>query len=189
MPTGKSGWWAGSLALVLVVVVGGLAASTSVRASKQADLVKRGEYLVSFAGCHDCHSPKVMTEQGPAPDPKRLLSGFPADTQLPPFDRKLVAPGGWVLFNEDLTACVGPWGITYAFNLTPDDQTGIGLWTEDVFIAAMRTGKHMGAGRPILPPMPWQYVGKLTDDDLRAVFAYLESLPPIKNPVPAPVAF
>jgi hypothetical protein len=92
-----------------------------------------------------------------------------------------------VLFSEDLTACVGPWGVTCSANLTPDQNTGLGLWTEEMFIAAMRTGKHMGAGRPIMPPMPWFSVAELTDDDLRAVFAYLRSLPPVKNAVPVPM--
>ena len=159
------------------------------RTTNRDALVKRGEFLVSFGGCHDCHSPKVMTPRGPEPDPARLLSGHPAAAILPAFDEQIVAEGKLVLFTGDLTACAGPWGMTYAANLTPDDQTGIGLWTEDVFIQAMRTGKHMGAGRPILPPMPWQNLNTLPDDDLKAIFAYLKSLPPVKNPVPAPSSF
>jgi mono/diheme cytochrome c family protein len=149
--------------------------------------IARGEYLVNAGSCNDCHSPKVMTERGPLPDTARLLSGHPAGTKLPPFDAKDVGPGKWVLFTEDLTACVGPWGITRAANLTPDENTGIGLWTEEMFVNAIRTGKHMGMGRPIMPPMPWPNVATLTDDDLKAVFAYLKSLPPVKNAVPAPV--
>ncbi|HZQ59913.1 MAG TPA: diheme cytochrome c-553, partial [Casimicrobiaceae bacterium] len=85
----------------------------------------------------------------------------------------------------DLTAWAGPWGVSYAANLTPD-KTGIAGWTVDQFIQAMRTGKHLGVGRPILPPMPWQQIGKLTDRDLRAIYAYLKSLKPIDNQVPAP---
>lgn len=151
------------------------------------DLRARGEYLVTFGACNDCHSPKLITANGPVPDPARLLSGHIAGKPIPSFDRSWVEPGKWVLLNDDFTAFVGPWGITYAANLTPDDQTGIGLWTQDVFVNAMRTGKHMGAGRPIQPPMPWQMVATLTDEDLAAVFTYLKSLPPIKNPVPANV--
>lgn len=90
-----------------------------------------------------------------------------------------------------MTAFVGPWGISYASNLTPDRETGIGAWSEKDFMLAMRKGKHLGVGRPILPPMPWQSVGSLSDPDLRALFAYLKSQPPVKNKVPeyvAPVA-
>lgn len=166
---------------------------TSLAQDKKADAqesnVDRGKYLVTTSGCHDCHSPKVYTPEGlPEPDEKRLLCGHPADEGLPEYSPDWVAPGKWVLFNSHLTAAVGPWGISYAANLTPDDQTGIGLWTQDMFIGALRTGKHMGAGRPILPPMPWPNLAEATDEDLGAIFAYLKSLPPIKNPVPAPVA-
>jgi mono/diheme cytochrome c family protein len=162
------------------------AASPSPAASKDPK-VARGAYLVNFGSCNDCHSPKVMTAQGPVPDKSRLLSGHPADSKLPPFRKEDIGPGKWVLFSEDLTACVGPWGVTCAANLTPDQNTGLGLWTEDMFVAAMRTGKHMGAGRPIMPPMPWFSLAELTDDDLRAVFAYLRSLRPVKNAVTPPM--
>lgn len=161
------------------------AASAAEPATAGGDaLVERGRYLVTFGGCNDCHSPKVMTAEGPVPDTKRLLSGHPAGTALPTFDPDSIKPGGWVLFTDDLTACVGPFGVICSANLTPDDATGTGLWKEENFVNAMRTGKHMGMGRPIMPPMPWQNVKTLTDDDLKAVFAYLHSLPPIKNQVP-----
>lgn len=153
------------------------------------DLVKRGEYLVTVSGCNDCHSPKIMTDKGPEPDPARLLSGHPADEALPAItDAKMIAPGQWALFNPNLTAAVGPWGTTFAANLTSDDS-GIGLWTFDQFKKAMREGisKGVEGNRPILPPMPWPNVAAMTDEDLEAVFAYLKSLPPVKNVVPQPV--
>ena len=150
--------------------------------------IKRGEYLVNFGGCNDCHSPKVFTPKGPMPDPDRLLSGHPSGEKLPNLPKDLIAPDKWGgLFTNDLTAWVGPWGVTFASNLTPDEQTGIGLWTEELFIKTMRTGKHLGAGRDILPPMPWFDLAKLNDDDLKAIFAYLRSIKPIKNAVPAPI--
>ncbi|HEX5131487.1 MAG TPA: diheme cytochrome c-553 [Candidatus Krumholzibacteria bacterium] len=151
-----------------------------------ADLVARGKYLVNLGGCNDCHSPKLFTEKGPEPDPARLLSGHPAGSPVPEVDARAFAPGYWVLMGPDFTVWVGPWGTSYTANLTPDDQTGIGLWTEDIFIKAMHTGLHMGAGRPIMPPMPWQNLAMVNDEDLKAIFAYLKSLPPIKNAVPAP---
>jgi hypothetical protein len=152
------------------------------------DLVAKGKALVMHGMCHDCHTPKTFGPKGMDFDWSKSLSGFQAGTKLPPMDKRALTPGYWILGNGDLMAWVGPWGISYAANLTPDDQTGIGLWTEDVFIQAMRTGKHMGAGRPILPPMPWNFVADMSDGELKAVFAYLKSLPPIKNVVPQPVA-
>ncbi|MCC6723488.1 MAG: diheme cytochrome c-553 [Saprospiraceae bacterium] len=149
--------------------------------------VKRGEYLVHILGCNDCHSPKIMTEKGPAPDPKRLRSGHPADEQLAPIADKGILKG-YALFNMSLTAAVGPWGTNYAANLTPDD-TGIGSWTLEQFGKALREGKWKGmdGNRLLNPPMPWQnYVG-MSDDDLSAIFAYLKSIPAVKNVVPAPV--
>lgn len=156
-------------------------------AANKSGMVKKGEYLVMIGGCNDCHSPKIFTERGPEFDSKRLLSGHPADAKTAPIDPTMVGPGKWMLCNDHLTGWVGPWGMSFAANLTPDDQTGIGLWTEDIFIKALRTGKHMGAGRPILPPMPWQNYSQANDEDLQAIFAYLKSLPPIKNAVPVPI--
>jgi hypothetical protein len=150
--------------------------------------LRRGEYLATFGGCSDCHTPKIMTPNGPAPDPSRLLSGHPANVALAPVPAGVLTPNQWVaMTNGDLTAWAGPWGISFAANLTPDAATGIGGWTADQFIKTMRTGKHLGVGRPILPPMPWFDVAVLTDPDMRALFAYLKSVKPISNPVPQPI--
>lgn len=150
--------------------------------------VQRGEYLVNLGGCNDCHSPKVMTETGPVPDETRLLSGHPADEEIAEIPPDLFSPGGWfTVSNGHFTAWAGPWGVSFAANLTPDEVTGIGAWTEESFIQALRTGKHLGTGRAILPPMPWLPIGKCTDEDLSAIFAYLQSIPPIENMVPAPI--
>jgi mono/diheme cytochrome c family protein len=154
------------------------------KASK--DAVERGKYLVNITGCQDCHSPKNFTPEGPVPDETKAFSGHPAGSALLAVDQRAYAPGYWYLMSSDLTAYAGPWGVSYAVNLTPDEQTGIGLWTEDVFVAAIRNGKHMGEGRPILPPMPWNYYRNMSDDDLKAIYAYLRSLPAISNQVPAP---
>ena len=150
-----------------------------------ADPVARGKYLVAFGGCNDCHTPLKMTDHGPVPDLARMLSGHPHDTKLPSPDLK---PGPWFAATAGMTAWTGPWGITYAANLTPDTNTGLGIWTEDMFLKAMRTGRHMGAGREILPPMPWRNLAGLNDEDLKAIYAYLRTIPPIRNEVPAPVA-
>jgi hypothetical protein len=125
-----------------------------------------------------------MGPNGPEPDMSRLLSGHPESMTLPPPP----SPSGpWIgSFTGTLTAFAGPWGISYAANLTPDKNTGTGggVWSEDVFIKAMRTGKHFGTSRPIQPPMPWNWLGKATDEDLRSIWAYLQSIPPIANHVP-----
>ena len=149
--------------------------------------VRRGERLAKFGGCHDCHTPKLMTPKGPQLDESRLLSGYPAQASLPTLPQGVVGPTQWgAVATNDLTAWVGPWGVSFASNLTPD-VTGLGGWTEEQFIQTMRTGKHLGVGRAILPPMPWRGVAALTDRDLKSLFAYLRSLKPISNQVPQPV--
>jgi hypothetical protein len=147
--------------------------------------VARGKYLVTFGGCNDCHTPFKLTDKGPVPDMARMLSGHPHDTKLPSPDLK---PGPWFVSTAGMTAWAGPWGITYAANLTPDTNTGLGIWTEEMFLKAMRTGKHMGDGRQILPPMPWRNLAALNEDDLKAVYAYLRTIPAIRNEVPTPVS-
>ncbi len=164
--------------------VGAAEKSGSAQASK--DRIANGKHLVEVGGCGDCHTPKNFGPQGPMPDMTKALSGHPAGSPLPEIDARAYTPGYWILMASDLTASVGPWGVSYAANLTPDDQTGIGLWKEENFVQAIRTGKHMGSGRPILPPMPWQAMTVLSDDELKSIFAYLKSLPPVSNMVPAP---
>ena len=82
------------------------------------------------------------------------------------------------------TAYSGPWGVSYAANLTPDQNTGLGIWTEEMFVSAIRTGRHMGVSRPIMPPMPWTVYRNLTDEDLKSVYAFLRTIPAIHNRVP-----
>ena len=151
-------------------------------------IVARGKYLVTLGGCDDCHSPKVMTPRGPAIDESKPLSGSPAGMPLPAVPPGVLGPDKWgALASNDLTAWVGPWGTSFSRNLTPDKETGLGSWNEAMFIKAFRTGKDMGEGRPILPPMPWEMIGKATDADLKAIFAYLQSLPPVKNAIHDPI--
>lgn len=149
-------------------------------------LIKRGEYLVAIMGCNDCHSPKTMGPQGPEPVADKLLSGYPADRPLP--GRNADVLKDWVLFNNDNTAAVGPWGVSFAANLT-SDATGIGNWTEEQFKRALTQGKAKGivSNRMLLPPMPWTNYRTIKDDDLKAIFAYLKSTKPIANVVPAPI--
>jgi mono/diheme cytochrome c family protein len=151
------------------------------------EIVKHGKYLVSVMGCNDCHSPKKMGPNGPEVIPELLLSGYPADRPIVKFDSKLIKQG-FAMFYPDLTAAAGPWGVSFAGNLTPD-QTGIGNWTEDQFKKAITQGKYKGldGGRNLLPPMPWFNYTTLTDEDINAIFMYLKSIPPVQNVVPQPV--
>ncbi|MDX1476343.1 MAG: c-type cytochrome [Saprospiraceae bacterium] len=149
--------------------------------------VERGSYLVTVMLCNDCHSPKMMEGQSILPDPKRLLSGHPAGEVLPAIADSSILQD-YVLFSMGFTAAVGPWGTSYAANLTPD-QTGLGNWTYEHFETALRHGKFKGmmSGRSLLPPMPWEMFQHLNDQDMRAIWSYLQSLPPVQNVVPPPV--
>jgi hypothetical protein len=153
------------------------------RATRAAEArVERGRYLVSVIGCNDCHTPLKMGPHGPEPDTSRFLSGHPEAVGVTP----PAAPHGSWLWSAAATntAFAGPWGVSYTANLTPDQNTGLGIWTEDMFVRAIRTGRHMGSSREIAPPMPWPAFRNATDDDLKSIFAYLRTIQPIANHVP-----
>jgi mono/diheme cytochrome c family protein len=160
--------------------------SPGIDSSKPAVAVQspaeRGKYLVTIASCNDCHTPLKMGPKGPEPDFSRMLSGHPETMKMPP-PPKIGMP--WMASAAaTLTAWAGPWGVSYTANLTPDSATGIGKWDETTFMLAIRNGKHIGTGRDILPPMPWMYIKQMTDEDLKAVYAYLRTIPPVHNQVP-----
>jgi len=154
------------------------------RASREE--IDRGAYLVKIMVCNDCHTPWTMTPRGPEPDMTRMLSGHPQDlavTAAPALGGDLWS---WAGAGTN-TAFAGPWGVSFTANLTPDPETGLGKWTAETFISALRTGRHEGQGRPILPPMPYPQYQQATDEDLRAIFAFLQSIPAIENRVPQPL--
>jgi mono/diheme cytochrome c family protein len=161
--------------------------NTPVNAVSHEDIVKRGEYLVTIMGCNDCHSPKKMGPRGPEIIPELLLSGYPSDRPIVRFDNPMIK-NGFAMFYPDLTAGAGPWGVSFAANLTPD-QTGIGTWTEEQFKKALTQGKSKGleGARMLLPPMPWFNFTNMKDEDVSAIFAYLKSLKPVSNVVPPPI--
>jgi mono/diheme cytochrome c family protein len=176
-----------TIAVGMIALAAG-AAPTEARGAVGADQgstpVERGKYLVTTMGCNDCHTPFKMGPNGPEPDMTRMLSGHP--------DGPLPAPpplsGPWVgAVSATFTGWSGPWGISYTANLTPDAETGLGTWTEPQFVDTIRNGRRQGRGRELLPPMPWQMIRNLTDEDLKAIFAYLRSIPAISNKVPDPV--
>jgi cytochrome c553 len=159
-------------------------AAPAAGAGTQANQIARGEYLVEIMGCHDCHTPMKLGPNGPEQDRSRALSGHPENVVVPPAN----PPAGYLaMIGATFTAFNGPWGTSFTRNLTPDKETGLGDWTVEEFIATMKTGRERGKGRPVLPPMPVQNLRALSDTDIRALFAYLQSLPPVKNRAPQPI--
>jgi hypothetical protein len=149
-------------------------------------LEEYGKHLTLVSGCHDCHTPKKMGPNGPELDFELQLSGHPAALPLPEVNRAELEKKG-VAATQTLTAWVGPWGVSYAANLTPDNETGIGSWTEEQFSIALREGRYKGikTARQLLPPMPWDMYQNMTDLETKAIFAYLKSIKPIDNLVPS----
>lgn len=149
------------------------------------DKVARGRYLVTTSGCHDCHTPWKMEPKGPEPDMSRMLSGHPEAAALTPAPK---LEGAWVMSaSATNTAWSGPWGMSFIANLTPDPETGLGKWTLRNFTETIRTGRHMGRGREILPPMPIPMYKHFNDADLEAIYTFLQSVPPVRNRVPEPL--
>jgi mono/diheme cytochrome c family protein len=147
--------------------------------------VERGRYLVLTSACNDCHTPLKAGANGPEPDMARMLSGHPEQMKL---QRPKPGAAPWsVSVAATNTAWAGPWGVSFPANLTPDTETGLGAWSEAEFIATIHSGRHLGRGRTLLPPMPIPAYSNFNDDDLRAIFAYLRSIPAVKNHVPAPI--
>ncbi len=171
-----------AICLATVVTVLGLGGSAIGRNRSQSDPRERGAYLVTIMGCNDCHTPWKEGPNGPEPDMTRMLSGHPE--QVGPLPPARTADGWLWTAAPTNTAFSGPWGVSYTANLTPDRNTGLGIWTEEMFISAIRTGRHMGVSRPINPPMPWPVYRNATDEDLKAIYAYLRTIPPVTNHVP-----
>jgi hypothetical protein len=173
--------------LTLTLLAGAVSLTGGTALAKDAGLsaaAKRGGYLVNSGGCNHCHTPWVFNPDlgMPVPDMTRMLSGHPEKGPDPEGKRGAHDIG---LIGPTFTSFQMPFGIVYAPNLTPDKDTGMGTWTETMFVGAFRKGKHMGAdGRAILPPMPWMDIAGLNDADLKAVYAYLHSIPAVHNAVP-----
>jgi hypothetical protein len=143
-----------------------------------------GRKLVSFGGCNDCHTPWAFDPEigAPIPDMSRLLSGHPEGAPTP---GGTLGEADLAVIGPTFTSFLMPFGVVYSPNLTPDPDTGMGTWTEEMFLDVFRKAKHMGGnGRPVLPPMPWAMSATLPEEDLVAMFAYLHSIAPIRNSVP-----
>jgi len=144
---------------------------------------RRGERLVANGGCNGCHTPAKVDGDRLVPDSSRLLSGYPDRFEGPGSSRLDV---GWsAVAVASRSAFTGPWGTSFAANLTPDPETGLGQWTEENFVHVMRTGRHLWSGQPFLPPMRREEFDRYSDAELRDIWAYLRSVPPVRNDVPA----
>lgn len=147
--------------------------------------IERGRYLVTTSACHDCHTPWIDGPNGPEVDMSRMLSGHPESLPIPAM---AAMPAPWaVAATASNTAWLGPWGVSFTANLTPDDESGLGKWTFDMFRETIRTGRHKGRGREVLPPMPIVMYRNFTDEDLEAIFSFLKSIPAVSNRVPEPL--
>jgi mono/diheme cytochrome c family protein len=134
-----------------------LAAFGSLPSSATADdaQVARGRYLVTIAGCSDCHTPGALLG---APDMKRYLGG------------------------SDVGFSIPGQGVFVGGNLTPEEETGLGQWTSDQIVIAIRTGKRPD-GRELSPVMPYPAFSHLAENDAEAIAAFLKSLPAVSNKV------
>lgn len=186
-------WIYGSFAIFLSLLV--IAACNNTKTDEPAkeskqifggfeNQVKWGEHLVKVGGCNDCHTPKKMGPNGPENDMSLMLSGHPSQMPAADFDKNEAAKKGLIV-TQSFTAWTGPWGITYAVNLT-SDPTGIGGWKEEQFVKCLHEKKWMGleGTRPLMPPMSMMPATEMSDDELKAIFAYLKSTPPVKNVAP-----
>jgi hypothetical protein len=176
----------GIITLALIACTDTAAKSDGPIVISQDSLIKRGSYLVNSIGCDDCHSPKSFGPNGPELIMEKRFGGHLSDAPVGKVDKNVMKEG-WMLFGMDLTSAVGPWGISYSANIS-SDATGIGNWTEEQFFRAIREGKSKGLkeSRPLLPPMPWFVYKNMSDEDLRAIFAFLKSTKPVNNLVPGP---
>ncbi len=177
------------MATVLISCESSKAEKDTTAAVSNEALIKRGSYLVSVAGCDDCHTPKKFGPMGPEMDMERRLSGYNSNVPFASVDTNVIKKG-WALANGELTGWAGPWGASFAANLT-SDATGIGGWTEEQFKKALTQGKWKGMDgtRTLLPPMPWQNYRNFTNEDVSAIFAFLKSTKPVENIEPAVKTF
>ena len=175
------------LIFCVVVLFVGVVIALSIRSvESQSDMVQRGKYLVdAVSACGYCHTPRSGAEY----NMNLYLAGHPAGKPYPSYNFSMMQQGIFTLTSPQMSAFSGPFGTSFASNLTPDKETGLGEWTEEMFINAMRTGLHQGVegNRAILPPMPVKHYAQMNDEDLKAIWAYLKTIKPVKNEVNPPL--
>ncbi|MDZ7625955.1 MAG: diheme cytochrome c-553 [Ignavibacteriaceae bacterium] len=187
----RKGYFIAAISAIFFIVIfsqAGCSEEGKAKPKTQQEMVALGKYIVSTSGCDDCHTPKIFTEDRSRFRHHQITFGLSSKMNLSrAIDIYDLGPNKWAANEKmSLAAWVGPWGISFASNLTPDNATGLGTVTEEMFIKTLREGKLKGVGRPLLPPMPWHVYGQKTDEDLKAIYAYLMSIKPINNMVPQP---
>ena len=172
---------------VVVLFVGAIIALNIRAVESQSDMAQRGKYLVdAVAACGYCHTPRAGAEY----NMDMYLAGHPAGQPYPRYNLpSMMQQGIFIVTSTQMTAFSGPFGTSFATNLTPDKETGLGEWTEEMFINAVRTGLHQGVegNRKIFPPMPAKHYAQMNDEDLKAIWAYLSTIKPVKNEVSPPL--
>ncbi len=177
--------------LIVLLVVSGIAIGCHQKPAQEIayspERIEIGQAIVEGWNCSFCHSPEIKGPDGnPIPDPKRYMSGHPADEEIPSVPDMVITSPEWMEFLDNLDPTV--WAtdnlIVFSANLTPDDETGIGTWTEVEFVQTIREGRHRGIERRIKYPMPWRELSELSDEELLSVYEYLMTLEPVNNKVP-----
>ena len=172
---------------VVALFVGAIIVLNIRSVESQSDMVQRGKYLVdAVAACGYCHTPRAGAEY----NMEMYLAGHPARQSYPRYKLpSMMQQGIFIVTSTQMTAFSGPFGTSFATNLTPDKETGLGDWTEEMFIGAIRTGLHQGVegNRKIFPPMPAKHYAQMNDEDLKAIWAYLRTIKPVKNEVSPPL--
>jgi len=148
-----------SASIALAATTAAILAAATLLPRAHADAqIDRGKYLVTLAGCNDCHTPGYFFGK---PDMARYLGGSEVAFEIPGV------------------------GAFPGRNITPDKETGIGNWTAEQIVTALQQGQRPD-GRTLAPIMPYHAFSYLTKEDASAIAAFLQSIPPVKNEVPGP---
>ncbi len=151
---------ASSVVILVAAAVGCAKEPVTMKAEMTAEQkIARGRQISYTSACHDCHTPGGIYG---VPDTTRMLSG---------------SEMGWE----------GPWGVSFPRNLSPDMETGIGSWTEEQIVTAVRTGIRPDK-TPLMPPMPWPMYSHMSDEDAYALAAFLKSIPAVNHKSPNHIA-
>jgi len=143
-----------------ILAAAGLAALATATPAAAETQVERGQYLAHIMDCGGCHHTGAFT---PQPNLETPLAGSDIGFEMPGM------------------------GVFYPPNLTPDEETGLGKWSDAEIITAFTTGMRPD-GRQLAPVMPWMSYGHINAEDASALVAYLRSLKPVKHKVPGPFA-
>jgi len=177
------------IALVSVIAIG-CNQKPAEEIAYSPERIEIGQAVVEGWNCTFCHTPQIQGPDGKfIADPKRFMSGHPSDEEIPTIPDMVITSPEWMEFLDNLGSTV--WAtdnvLVFSANLTPDDETGIGTWSETEFVETVRQGRHKGIERRIKYPMPWRELSELSDEELLSVYEYLMTLQPVNNKVPTSI--